>query len=546
MINIKKAAHNITKRTITYEFYQLLQNNDVSEIKKFLQNNDLTVLDIRDYTKEIVPDVLVTAVEQNCSTEMIEYIIEEGVYLDLDYEVDFEEKGYKSPLFTAIKNEFYNIADVLIAHGADINGEIQNTDIITYLNCLGVLNHTILTYILNHGYDVDSLDAFSINSLRVKHVQTIFDIFTTAKIDIRNDWYMEAIHKKNYEMLALFITYDPKGLEDGFTKTLSFLKTYDLKNHTSRKNTFLNKVKKQSISLTIPAALLEKVMIPDIKRKRQHLKQLIKKNEMKAFEAYVIQNKTPLREFNTEKFDILIYAIEQNISLEWIKFIGKLGPYYNFNYTVQTKSEPRYGTPTSLDTDYYKSPLTVAIDHQRFDIADYLQENGAKLFTDWVIRSRSQKYKTHIDILEYLYRNKNLNDSTLSYLYSQQKHTNDLYPVKINAVEEAIELKETEMAKAVIETFHLPIMTNWYRIALKSGNAAMLEYMLERDQRDEEQVLSQLNEVIYNENFNEEAFIRATDLNNKNMSVALRKIFMTKKFCFVVNNINEQLIKLEA
>ncbi|ORX44822.1 hypothetical protein BCR36DRAFT_300766, partial [Piromyces finnis] len=82
------------------------------------------------------------------------------MYLDLDYEVDFEEKGYKSPLFTAIKNEFFNIADVLIDHGADINGEIQYTDIITYLNCLGVLNNNILKYILNHGYDVDSLDAF--------------------------------------------------------------------------------------------------------------------------------------------------------------------------------------------------------------------------------------------------------------------------------------------------------------------------------------------------------------------------------------------------
>jgi len=546
MINIEKINNTITKRTITFEFYRLLQNNDISGMKSFFQKNNLTILDIRDYTKEIVPDVLVTAVEQNCSIEMIEYIIEEGVYLDLDYEVDFEEKGFKSPLFTAIKNEFFNIADVLIKHGADINGEIQNTDIVTYLNCLGVLNHNILKYILEHGYDVDSLDAFSVNTLKTKHVQTIFDMVPSSKIDIRNDWYMEAIDKKNYEMLAIFINNDPKGKEEGFAKTLALLKSFDLKNHTSRKNTFLNKVKKQSLPLEIAPALLEKVMIPDIKGKREHLKQLIKNNEMKTFETYVIQNKTPLREFNTEKFDILIYAIEQNISLEWIKFIGKLGPYYNFNYTVKTKSEPRYGTPTSLDTDYYKSPLTVAIDHQRFDIADYFQENGAKLFTDWVIRSRSQKYKTHIDVLEYLYRNKNLNDSTLSYLYSQQKHTNDLYPVKINAVEEAIELKETEMAKAIIETFQLPIMKNWYRITLKSGNSAMLEYMLEHDQRDEEQILSQLNEIINNENLNEETFIRATKINNKNMSAALRKMFMNKKFCFVVNNINEQLIKLEA
>ncbi|ORX44823.1 hypothetical protein BCR36DRAFT_585945 [Piromyces finnis] len=285
-------------------------------------------------------------------------------------------------------------------------------------------------------------------------------------------------------------------------------------------------------------------MIPDIKGKRENIKELIKNNEMKKFEAYVIQNKIPLTEFNTEKFDILIFSIEHNISLKWIKFIVKLGPYYNFNYNIKIINKPSYGTPTSLDTDYYKSPLTVAIDHQRFDIADYLQENGAKLFTDWVIRSRSQKYKTHIDILEYLYRNKNLNDNTLSYLYSEQSHTNNIYSLKINAVEEAIRLDETDMAKAVIETFHLPIKKNWYCIALKSGNSTMMEYMLENDPRDIDQVISQLNEIIYNENLNKEAFIKATEIKNKDIATVLRRIYAAKNFNYVVNNISEKLINL--
>jgi len=520
----------LEKKSKTIEFCKLLQNNDINGIKFFLFNNRTTLVNFKMYIKEIISDVLVVAVEYNCSEEMIKYIINEGKYDDLNYEAIFEENGYKSPLITAIKNEFFNIADVLIENGADINGEIQNTDILSYLDCIGVLNHDILKYLLNNGYDLDYLDAFTINNLKCKHVQTIFDCIAPTKLDIRNDWYLEAIHKKNYEMLALFISNDNEGKRVGFARAIALLESYDRKNHTARKNVFTNKLRRHVLPLNIDDSTIESVIIPRIKEKRDRIKKLIKNGEPNQFKNYIIRHKIPLNNFNTEKFDILIYAIEQKASLDFIKIIKIIGPYHSYNFSIIAK--PLFKTKTTKDTENFKTPLTAAICKERFDIADFLIENGADLY--YHHSSTLDENGFHSTILDYFYRNKCLNEAILNYIYSKRPNDDDELTIQPNTIEEAIELGDNDAAKVVIKFFHMPVKKEWYKIIIMNGNAEMLDYLIENDSQNSKQVFSHILTIINKEDIDEEVFMKASNIKNKELSVKLREAFLSKLFSSLI------------
>eukprot|EP00833_Pecoramyces_ruminatium_P015127 jgi/Orpsp1_1/1189159/evm.model.d7180000069924.1 len=100
----------------------------------------------------------------------------------------------------------------------------------------------------------------------------------------------------------------------------------------------------------------------DIDTKRNKIKEIIKKNDVKALEEYLYDYKITLKDINNGVFDILIYSIEQNSSVDIIKFIMNECQYKSYNFSTNNRI-----------------PLFSAIALNSFVVADLLLENKANI-----------------------------------------------------------------------------------------------------------------------------------------------------------------------
>ena len=91
-----------------------------------------------------------------------------------------------------------------------------------------------------------------------------------------------------------------------------------------------------------------------------HMDRLV--NSILSSESTVLTRNSSFNEF-----DLLIFAIKCNVSLSLIKYIVEKTPYTDFNYG-------RMENKNNFDV-----PLFIALANNRFDIADYLRQGGAKL-----------------------------------------------------------------------------------------------------------------------------------------------------------------------
>jgi len=130
--------------------------------------------------------------------------------------------------------------------------------------------------------------------------------------------------------------------------------------------------------------------------KRKELKEIIKRNNKTDFENYIIEKDINLSELNSNEFDILIYAIENEASLEIINFIINQDYYECLNYVIN-------------DHHKDKVPLFSALLKNKFDVSDLLLKNKADI-------NYSINNKDDGDVINYLYRHKKLGNRNLKYI----------------------------------------------------------------------------------------------------------------------------------
>jgi len=178
---------------------KLITKNNLTDIKRYIKENNVKLSALNDDHF----DVLIYAIENESevSLETIQYIIDEGSYSTLNYykkneeeEEEEERRGegertgrhefspsksygyYKTPLFSAIAFEKFNLANLLLKNKADINytitdfksiiGVALNTiNILSDLSSRNFLNSRNLKYILNHGFKIKGITAAIINDL---------------------------------------------------------------------------------------------------------------------------------------------------------------------------------------------------------------------------------------------------------------------------------------------------------------------------------------------------------------------------------------------
>jgi len=99
--------------------------------------------------------------------------------------------------------------------------------------------------------------------------------------------------------------------------------------------------------------------------KRDRIKEILKRNDVKILENYLYDNNISLKDINSDTFDVLDYSIKLNSSVEVIKYIINKCQYKPYNY---------YSTENNNSN---KIPLFSAISLNNFKVADLLLDNRA-------------------------------------------------------------------------------------------------------------------------------------------------------------------------
>jgi len=128
-----------------------------------------------------------------------------------------------------------------------------------------------------------------------------------------------------------------------------------------------------------------------IEENRYNILEILNRNDKYELEKYIYDKIILLNNINDDDFDILISAIESDVSIDMINFIILQGEYYTLDYFI-------------IENNSVLTPIFSAVGKNRFDIADILLENQADI-----------NYFNG-DILNYLYDQKLLNIENLKYI----------------------------------------------------------------------------------------------------------------------------------
>lgn len=472
---------------------KLINENKVDELKEFLETNNTTI------EREKIGDkysILMEAIDNDCSGEMIQLIID-NCQCRMNAIITHRNKGATTPLlytlihgkkgkFGGIPSGNFEIADVLLKNGANINSKFDFTNIIADLNSNDVLTEEKLKYVLDHDFDVSLIDSFLISNLDEEFIEIIFEHPSGQKINIENEWYMELIDKEKYLKIGFLIKYDKEGnFEENFMKVISLLQCYDNKHHTSRKYKFIKEVKHlinqkaNTPFLDMDSEILNKVGISNIDGKRNEVIRLIERNNKADLESYIINEKIPLKELNSESFDSLIYAIEHNASSEIIKYIIQIGQYNTFDYSCNINNS-------------YKTPFLSAVSNERFETANYLIKNGAN--PNFKLTKLVDNTPCNF-ILNYLYDNDHLNCDIIEYVFSCDDLVNIF--VSNEFVYKLFENEEDEMISYLNKLNNCIVNYPLYKRAFVTGDGKMLEKLFETDEKSEEIKISIILEVAF-------------------------------------------------
>jgi len=212
-----------------------IRGNKVVELKNYINNNNISL----SYFNNENFDLLIYAIENDSSIEMINYII--LYYKSLNYTI-FDDiiNKYKSPLLCAFTHFKFSIIKILLKNGADINYKIQNTDIASLLYKNNTLNNENMKFIINNGYRITSkllsllisdnsfyflkqiFDHYFLNNSFILSLLTIsrnkialseqqlkcFIINEKTKDGFKYDLYDKALYYNNTKVLKMLFNYD--------------------------------------------------------------------------------------------------------------------------------------------------------------------------------------------------------------------------------------------------------------------------------------------------------------------------------------------------
>jgi len=397
--------------------FSLIKNNNINELKEYLEKYNIH-LNIQDENIENQNHIIKYCIENNVSLSMINFLIKYCNYTSFNYNFYMNVNGKSSTLLYSflLKNQ-YKYFDFFIKKGADINyGAI--------LTCLyedKIINTKNLKYILNNNFKLkvifinqlisdhqnrllkNIIKQYIYNDFFILKLLTIYKNKTSIssrqihkilnkeknKIEFDKSIYEAAFKNDNYDILNFLYKMDWREKDIIFDDLFFLLKEDQKNNHSIKKFIFLEKINSNELNLPIDKKFLNN--LETLEDKRKIVVEYIKMKKILELKNYMEENHLSFSFFNNEEYDLLIYAITINVSLEMIKFII---PYYRtLDYYIHTHRS-------------YKSPLFCALSVNNFAVADILIKYGASI-----------NYKIHNkDIIYQLYYYRRLNSTNLIYI----------------------------------------------------------------------------------------------------------------------------------
>eukprot|EP00833_Pecoramyces_ruminatium_P007633 jgi/Orpsp1_1/1181665/evm.model.c7180000078113.1 len=150
----------------------------------------------------------------------------------------------------------------------------------------------------------------------------------------------------DYEGIQALIVYDTRD------RTIILNDLFHLfdneENGASLKDIFINKIKNKELNIPLIDDNFIKIL-NDIEKIRKKVIDLINLNNISKLKHYFIKHDLLISYINHDDFDLLIYAIQNNVSMDMIKVITSF--YKSLNYSINTENEDKYISLNNLIID---------------------------------------------------------------------------------------------------------------------------------------------------------------------------------------------------
>jgi hypothetical protein len=154
-------THIEEKRKIVKE---KIKQNDHIGLKNYILKNNIILMSLNDNYH----DLLIDAIEDETSLSMIEFLISQ--YSSLNYVVYYTTvdqnswyKPFKFPLLSSLMMNNFEVADVLLLHGAEINFRYHDETVLYYLYYYYnyKMNAKNIKYLIDHHIDIEIDKSYS-------------------------------------------------------------------------------------------------------------------------------------------------------------------------------------------------------------------------------------------------------------------------------------------------------------------------------------------------------------------------------------------------
>ncbi|KAG4084325.1 hypothetical protein H8356DRAFT_1436267 [Neocallimastix lanati (nom. inval.)] len=586
------------------DIIKILKRNSLSEFKKFIKENNITLKKLNNKNF----DILISAIECDVSNEIISYIIKQVNYNTLNYCFQCKSNEYKYsfneniPLFTAIAKNKFDIANLLLQNKANM---CFDCNIFEYLNYHDLMNKDNLKFILKNEIDTNSKvskdspfqksfnNFISVNGIKIFYrkfqeiicqwiscgkndlLEVIFKYYILKHFDELNNininryTYIEkplfetliqkALEFRNYEILKYFIKESDDKEEDILDIIFDVLEYRNSDGRRNYYNYYYNakpKNKKIEFLNSIDNEEL-KIKIERFLSRKNDIFKILKRNNLTEFQNFINENSITLRSLNTKKFDILITAIECDVSHEIISYIIDQVNYDTLDYCFNNKNNEFEldfcfnNKNNEFELDYCFNnknnefeycfekniPLFTAVAKNKFEIANLLLQNKANMCFD------------NNNIFKFLNDNNVLNKENLKFILNNGiKIDNDLLVKEIfqwvsysrkNLLEPIIkyyvinhfdELRGVKIITDIFGREKKPFFEILFQKLIDSKDYGILEFFIINSGDKEKEILNIISDIFdsnYNNKIKKIKFLNLID--NDDLKIKIKKVLLVRE-----------------
>jgi len=239
--------------------------------------------------------------------------------------------------------------------------------------------------------------------------------------------------------------------------------------------------------------------------------EILEKNNLSEFDNFIKENNIELKEFKTKNFDIIVYAIENDISESIIEYIIIHGKYETLNFDI-------------IENNQFKVPLFEALKKSNFNTADILIKNNAdinyldcnilyQLYQQNFLNNKNLKYILHNGlsikainpnfiynlisdsqntILEIIFKHYKYNNLFILDLLDLYKKYNIRTDQKKPSNENLLILNDYFKSIFIREKNKISIEDVMYEKAIESTNYDILRILYENENNNEDEILNRI------------------------------------------------------